>query len=234
MLKRNGIVTAAQLRDAPDDWIRQFMTVNGLRLAHELRGTPCKLLELSQPARKSICSEPGFGQLVPDLETLTDALTSHLSRCCEKLRRQDLLCGSITVYLKTNRYRKTPGNGLPAKPYYNSVTVELPHPTSSTPALLKYAISGLASIFAFGYNYQKVGIMLTNLVPFHYRQKGLFVEGPNEKMIQLSAVVDKLNHRHGKDKLRLASQMYNPDWPMKLAYLSPRYTTRWEDILVVG
>lgn len=181
MLKRNGIVTAAQLRDAPDDWIRQFMTVNGLRLVHELRGTPCKLLELSQPARKSICSEPGFGQLVPDLETLTDALTSHLSHCCEKLRRQDLLCGSVTVYLKTNRHRKTPGNGLPAKPYYNSVTVELPHPTSSTPALLKYAISGLKSIFAFGYNYQKVGIMLTDLVPFHYRQKGIFVEGQTRK-----------------------------------------------------
>lgn len=52
-------------------------------------------------------------------------------------------------------------------------------------------------------------------------------------MIQLAAVVDKINHRYGKDKIRLASQMYNPDWPMKLSYLSPRYTTRWEDIMVV-
>ncbi|SFE31589.1 Y-family DNA polymerase [Spirosoma endophyticum] len=231
MLKGNGVETAAQLRDLPDDWIRQFMTVNGLRLVHELRGTPCKMLELSQPAKKSICAEPGFGTLVADLETLTDALTSHLSRCSEKLRKQDSLCGAVTVYLKTNKFRKTPGNGLPAKHYYKSITVELPHPTNSTPDLLKYAVSGLKAIFAFGYNYQKIGVMLTDLVPFDYRQKGVFVDGPNEKMLQLFTVVDRLNRRYGQDKLRLASQQYNPDWPMKQKYLSPRYTTRWEDIL---
>ena len=233
MLKGSGVETAAQLRRLPDDWIRQFMTVNGLRLVHELRGTPCKLLELSQPAKKSICAEPGFGTLVPDLETLTDALTSHLSRCSEKLRKQDSLCGAVTVYLKTNKFRKTPGNRLPARQYYKSITVNLPHPTSSTADLLKYAISGLKAIFAFGYNYQKIGIMLTDLVPFDYRQKGVFVEGPNEKMLQLFNVVDKLNRRYGQDKLRLASQQYNPDWPMKQTYLSPRYTTRWDDILEV-
>ncbi|RZM08042.1 MAG: DUF4113 domain-containing protein, partial [Pedobacter sp.] len=27
--------------------------------------------------------------------------------------------------------------------------------------------------------------------------------------------------------------MYNPEWPMKPKYLSPRYTTRWEDILKI-
>ena len=44
------------------------MTVNGLRLVHELRGLPCKLMEVSPPAKKSLCTEPGFGQVVPDLE----------------------------------------------------------------------------------------------------------------------------------------------------------------------
>ncbi|WP_018622854.1 hypothetical protein [Spirosoma luteum] len=38
LLLQHGIQTAAQLRDAPDDWIRQFMTVTGLRLVYELRG----------------------------------------------------------------------------------------------------------------------------------------------------------------------------------------------------
>lgn len=232
-LKKQGIDTAAKLRDAPDDWVRDMMTVGGLRLVYELRGTPCKLLEVSQPAKKAICSEPGFGQLVPDLETLTDALTSHLTRVGEKLRRQDSLCGAITVYLKTNPHRKTPGNGLPAKQHNPSVTIVLPHPTSSTPELLRYAATGLKAIYGFGYAYQKVGIMLTDLVPADYRQKGIFVEGPNEKMLQLSGVVDKLNQRYGQDKLRLASQLYNPDWPMKQNFLSKRYTTQWDEILEV-
>ena len=233
-LKKHGIKTAAQLRDVPDDWVRQIMTVNGVRLVHELRGFPCKLLDVNPPAKKCICCAPSFGKLVPDLETITDALTTHLSRACEKLRKQDSLCGTITVSLHTNKFRKTPGNGLPAKQYSDSITVSLPHPTSATAELLQYAGSALQSIFAYGYAYQKVGIILTDLVPGDYRQKGVFVEGPNEKLLALSCVVDKLNYRFGQDKLRLASQMYNPDWPMKPAYLSQRYTTRWEEILMVS
>lgn len=230
-LKQHGISTAAQLREVPDDWINQLMTVNGLRMVHELRGFPCKMLEVNPPAKKTICSAPSFGKLIPDLATITDALTTHLSRCCEKLRKQDSLCGAVTVFLHTDRFRKTPGNFLPAKQYSNSLTLVLPHPTNSTTELLKYAESGLKAIFRFGYNYLKVGIMLSDLVPGDYRQKGVFVEGPNEKLMALSSVVDKINRRYGQDKLRLASQQYNPNWPMKQNYLSKRYTTRWEDIL---
>lgn len=191
------------------------------------------MLEVQPPPKKSICAAPSFGRLVPDLDTVTDALTPYLTRVAEKLRRQESLCGAITVFLHTNRFRKTPGNGFPAKQYYNARTVELPHPTSSTPELLRYATTALHSIFAFGYAYQKVGIILTALVPADYRQKGIFVEGPNEKLFKLSSVVDKLNYCFGQDKLRLASQLYNPDWLMQRQFLSRRYTTQWKEIIEV-
>ena len=232
-LKKVGIQTAAQLRDVNDDWIRQVMTVNGLRLVHELRGRPCKLLVVDPPAKKSICTEPGFGKVIPDLDNITDALTVHLSRICEKLRRQNSLCGAVTVWLRTNPFRKTPGNRLPAKQYSNSVTVRLPHPTSSTLEIIKYAESALKAIFKFGYQYAKVGVMLTDLVPADFRQVGVFAEGPDERLIKLSAAVDTVNKRYGHDTLRMASQFYNPEWPMKPRYLTPRYTTRWEEILEV-
>lgn len=70
MLKRNDIRTAAQYAALPDDWIREKLTVNGLRLAYELRGIPCKLLEVDAPAKKAICAAPSFGRLVPDLATI--------------------------------------------------------------------------------------------------------------------------------------------------------------------
>ncbi|WP_461091345.1 DUF4113 domain-containing protein [Spirosoma gilvum] len=98
--------------------------------------------------------------------------------------------------------------------------------------MLQYASAALKEIFAFGYHL-RVGIMLTDLVPADCWQPGLFVEGPNEKALKLAKVVDKLNYRYGKDTLRLASQMRDPEWPMKPKYLSPCYTTRWQDILVV-
>ena len=75
--------------------------------------------------------------------------------------------------------------------------------------------------------------MLTDLVPSNYRQVGVFTAGPDERLIRLSKAVDKINKRYGYDTLRMASQLYNPDWPMKPKYLTPRYTTRWEEILEI-
>lgn len=231
-LKRFGIRTAAQLSTVPIDWIREKMTVNGVRLVYELQGKACKLLEVNTPAKKSLCTEPGFGKVTPSLEQLEDALAFHLSRLCEKLRRQESMAGCLTVYLRTDPNRKTPGNGLPSKQFSNARTVRLPHPTSSTAELLQYASAALQEVFVYGYHYLRVGVMLTDLVPANHRQKGIFVDGPNEQALQLARVVDKINHRYGRDKLRLASQLGNPDWPMKPQFLSPRYTTQWEDILV--
>ncbi len=232
LLRRNGIRTAAQLRDAPDDWIAQHMTVNGLRLAYELRGMPCRMLETEPKAKKSICSAPSFGQLVPDLDTITQALTTHIGRAAEKLRKQHSAAGTITVFLHTNRFKISP-NGQPAKQYYNSRTLDLPHPTASTSELVTYALALLKSIFAFGYAYQKVGVMLTGLVPTDHRQSGVFTNGPDERLVKLSGVIDKLNYRHGRDRVRLAGAGYDPSWHHKRQFMSPRYTTQWKEILRV-
>ena len=136
------------------------------------------------------------------------------------------------MFLHTNRFRRTPGRAdLLSKQYSASRTVVLPHPTNSTIELLRYAQSALTSIFAFGYQFQKVGIILADLMPGDYRQKGVFVDGPDERLLKLAGVVYAINDQHGADKLRLASQLYSPDWPMQQTYLSRRYTTRWEEIL---
>lgn len=201
MLKRNGIRTAAQFRDLPDDWINQKLTVNGLRLAYELRGVPCKLLERETQPKKAICTAPSFGRLVPDLDTITQALLTHIGRAAEKLRKQQSAAGTMTIFLHTNRFRKTPGNGQPAKQYYNSRTVELPHPTASTSELAGYAQAALKSIFAFGYEYQKVGIILSGLAPTDHQQQSLFTDGPDERLIKLSNVMDKVNSRFGRDRM---------------------------------
>ncbi|CCH57559.1 DNA polymerase V (plasmid) [Fibrisoma limi BUZ 3] len=230
-LKRVGITTAAQFRDTNDEWISQVLTVNGVRMAHELRGRPCKMLEIEAKPKKSIMTAPSFGRLVPDLDTIADALTTYLARACEKLRRQDSAAEAVTVFLHTNRHRKSP-NGQPAKYYYNAQTVTLPHPTNSTAEMLKYAHAALEAVFRFGYQYQKVGVILNGIVPAGYWQPDLFTAGSDERMRKLAKVVDRINYRHGQDRVRPASQRYNPDWPMKQQFLSKRYTTRWEEILV--
>jgi DNA polymerase V len=231
LLKRNDIQTAAQFRAMPDDWINTNLTVNGLRLAYELRGMPCRMLDTEPAIRKALCAAPSFGRLIPDKATLAQGLTSHLTRIAEKLRRQHSLAGTMTVFLHTNRFKRSP-NGELAKQYYNSQTVELPHPTSSTAELIKYALAALDTVFSFGYEYQKVGIILSGFVTADHRQRGLFVEGPDERLIKLSGVVDQLNSKHGRDRVRLAGQGYAPDWATRQQWISPSYTTNWKDILI--
>jgi DNA polymerase V len=230
LLRRNDIRTAGQFIALPDDWIRANLTVDGLRLAYELRGTPCRMLDTDQPVRKSFCAAPSFGQLIPDKATLTEALITYLARVAERLRKQQTAARVMTVFLHTNRFKRSP-NGEMAKQYYNSQTVQLPHPTSSTAELAHYASAALDTIFKFGYAYQKVGVILSDFVPEGYQEPGLFTDTPDERLMVLSKVMDKLNAQHGRDRVRLAGQGYNPTWHMKQQWLSPCYTTRWRDIL---
>jgi len=229
-LRREGVRTALQYSRIPDDWLRDNLTVNGLRLAYELRGTPCRLLELESPAKKAICAAPSFSRPVGDLATMSQALATHLARASEKLRKQGSAASCVTVFLNTNRFRKSP-NGELAKQYSNSQSVLLPHPSASSLELNHYAQAALKAIFRFGYFYQKVGVLLSGLVPTDHRQPGLFTDLPDERLAKLSAAVDRVNQRHGRDRVRLAAQGYDRTWAMRQEWLSRRYTTRWGEIL---
>ncbi|MFD2569969.1 Y-family DNA polymerase [Spirosoma soli] len=232
LLRRNGIKTALQFRNTNPEWIAQHMTVNGLRLAYELQGTPCKLLEIEPPVKKSVCTAPSFGGPVIDKKMMGEALVNHIARAGEKLRKQQSAAGVLTVFIHTNRFKRSP-NGQPAKQYYNSQTVQLPHPTASPVELSRYALAALDLIYQPGYEYQKIGVILSALVADDYRQQGVFVNGPDERLAKLAKTVDQLNKRFGRDRVRMAKQGFERIWQMKQQWLSPCYTTRWTDIPTV-
>jgi len=86
----------------------------------------------------------------------------------------DWINTKLTVNGLRLAYELQPGNGQAAKQYYNSRTVKLPHPSSSTTELVNYAQAALKSIYKFGYQYQKVGVIMSNLVPADLQQQDLF------------------------------------------------------------
>ena len=67
LLKRHAITTARDLKYAPDAWVRQHLTVVGLRVVWELRGIPCIPLEEAPPPKKGIGSSRSFGRPVESL-----------------------------------------------------------------------------------------------------------------------------------------------------------------------
>ena len=65
-------------------------------------------------------------------------------------------------------------------------------------------------------------------------QLNLFDENaPREDSAQLMQVIDQLNAKGGKGTLYFAGQGVQQQWQMKREMLSPRYTTRYSDLLVV-
>ena len=79
-LRASKINTVADLRDAPDPWILKTLSVVGLKLVHELRGTSCLPLEMVREPKKGMCVSRSFGQPVTTLEELQQAVATALTR----------------------------------------------------------------------------------------------------------------------------------------------------------
>ena len=225
-LKKNGIRTALAFSECPDAWVQKHFTINGLRLVYELRGEVCRTVDTQPPARKSVCVAPSFGDLVGDRATLHEALTNYVARASEKLRKQQLAAGAMTVFLHTNRFRSAVGH------YTNSRSFLLPIPTNLIPELAHYANIALDQIYKPGYAYQKVGLILSALQPDTIQTPDLFEGELDPRLLKLVPTLERLNQKLGRDRVRFASQGFDHPWKMKQRYLSPCYTTRWEDILI--
>ena len=227
LLLRNGYKTALDLLDAPEEWIRKNMSVVGQRLYNELKGTACLQIQETPPAKKAICTARSFGQLLSSKEEIKQATSNYVSRCAEKLRKQKSCCKFLQVFLQTNIHRQQD------KQYFRSVNLQLPVATNSTAELISYAMKGIDIIYREGYNFKKSGILVSNLVPETELQMGLFDNRDRNTDNKLMVVLDKVNGRFGKDLLRFAVQGYSKKWKLRQTRLSPCYTTRLEDVLII-
>ena len=226
LLKAHDIHTALQLREANDRWIRAQMGVVGFRIVWELRGISCLSLIQCPPSKKSLMVSRSFGKPITSLTEMQEAVATYTARAAEKLRRDRLAAGVLTVFITTNPFTDEPQ-------YRNTVTLTLPVATSDTAELLAYARIGTDHIFAAGFRYKKAGVLLTELVPAQQIQLSLFDTKDRERSARLMAAVDYLNTQMGAGTVRYAAMGVQPRWHMRSARRSPRYTTRWEELVVV-
>jgi DNA polymerase V len=225
-LKTYDIRTAIQLRDANDRWLRQQLGVVGQRIVWELRGISCLPLELCPPSKQSLMVSRSFGRPITALTEMREEVATYTTRAAEKLRRHRVAAGVVTVFLMTNRFTDEPQ-------YSNSVTIPFPVATQDTAELIRYALRGIEHIFRESYRYQKVGVILTALVPAHQVQPHLFDRIDRERSQQLMAAIDAINTAWGSGTIRYAAVGLRPRWSMRCARRSPRFTTRWLELVEV-
>ncbi|MBN2772791.1 MAG: Y-family DNA polymerase [Prolixibacteraceae bacterium] len=227
LLFRNRIFSAYDYTLLDDNWLRSQMKVMGLRIKTELLGESCIPLELIIPSKKAIATTRAFGRKTKSKRLLKEAVSTYAARCGEKLRKQSSLANLITVFIHTDPFNQ---NDLQ---YNKSKSITLPVATNCTQVLIKYALKLLDDIFLPGYFYKKAGVIIEGLEPQKLWQPDLFEALNREKYNRLSVVVDGLNNYFGRDTVKVAIQGSGEEWKLRQEKLSNRFTTNWNETLVV-
>ena len=218
-----GVATIEDFLRLDHQAVRDMLTVVGARVQAELRGTSRLPLSLMTPPKKGIAVTRTFGRIVTEWADLREAVAAYATRAGEKLRTQGLQAVIMLVFLHTNQHSDDPWHSG-----QRSARIE---PTSDTGALIGEAVRLLRAIWRPGFRYYKAGIMLTELVPVAAQPAQLFPTRDPMRSARAMAALDAVNMRFGKDTLRPLATGLNRTWTARARNLSPRYTTRIEEIL---
>jgi len=183
---------------------------------------------LQEPAdKKSIAITRSFPKKLTDFDSLRERVSTFAIVCGEKLRNQRACCHTIIVMLGTMESQTRHSRAS----YTHAVT--LPFATNSGITISNTAIKILEKLYAEneGLRFQKAGVIVTQLIPQDQKQFNLF-EDENPKHLALMEVIDGINQKMGNRKIKLATQG-DKTWNMRQNMLSPRYTTRFNEILTV-
>ncbi|WP_410756421.1 Y-family DNA polymerase [Citrobacter youngae] len=227
-LEAMGIKTVLELADTDIRFIRKHFNVVLERTVRELRGEPCLELEEFAPVKQEIVCSRSFGERITNYDAMRQAICSYASRAAEKLRGEHQFCRFISAFVKTSPFALN-------EPYYgNSASVKLLTPTQDSRDIIAAATRSLDAIWKDGHRYQKAGVMLGDFFSQGIAQLNLFDDNaPRRGSEKLMEVLDHLNAKEGKGALYFAGQGSQQQWAMKREMLSPRYTTRYEDLLQV-
>jgi len=220
-----GIKNALQLKNIDDSWgKKQLGGLPGLRVIWELRGMDAVDLEEVPPDKQQILSSRSFGNYITEFKDMEEAIASYAIRSAEKLRKQNGYAQMVHIYIATNRFNE---NHPQYRMWYN---VALKEPTNYTPDIINAALKGLRDIFKENYFYKKAGVMLSEIITKEESETRLFVGEDLEKKSDLMGVIDNLNKKFGKNTMSYGISGENKNWNMKREFLSPRSTTRWDEI----
>lgn len=227
-LEAMGIKTVLALAGTDIRFIRKHFNVVLERTVRELCGEPCLELEEFAPSKQEIVCSRSFGERITDYDAMRQAICSYASRAAEKLRGEHQYCRFISTFVKTSPFALN-------EPYYgNSASVKLLTPTQDSRDIIAAATRSLDAIWKDGHRYQKAGVMLGDFFSQGVAQLNLFDDNaPRAGSKKLMEVLDHLNAKDGRGTLFFAGQGLQQQWQMKREMLSPRYTTRYSDLLSI-
>ena len=222
-----GIKTAYDLCQADNSWVKRHLSIVGLRMVKELRGTACFPLEERGSKKKNICTSRSFSKSISNIEGLKVAVSNYANSCAYKLRKQEGCASRISVFVHTNPFKPTD------KQYRGFTSLILDTPSNDSIELVRLALKCLEKIYRSDCTYKKAGVVVSDISPQQQQQLSLFDTVNRQKHQSIMTALDNVNDKFGKNKVHLAVQGYGRQWKMKQEQLSPCYSTRIEDALKV-
>lgn len=225
-LKYYGIFTALDLKSSHDKWIQKKLSIQGLRIAQELRGIRCSSLEIEDSSQKTMMHSRSFGRNVSSLEELNQIVSDYANTLARKLRKRKLLAENLIVWITTNRFLD---NKYSCSAIYNFFV-----PSNYTPELIFAAQETLKKIYKPNLNYTKISLLVAGLVRKEERQLSFFEQNRSfEKEEILMKTIDKLNYKHRKNMLFYASSGIKQTWRAKQLKRSPLFLSDWNQLMLV-
>ena len=235
-LQMLGIETALDFASHAESWVRSTLNnVVAIRTWKELNGIDCIPME-EMSKKKSICTSRSFPGMVTDIETIRTSISNFAARCAEKLRKQNSVAQTVSVFIDTNHFRED----LPQ--YWNMREERLLTPSNSTQMIVQAANRCMKGIFRQGYHYKRAGVIVMGICPDNSIQTNFIDYDAErfEKLKRIDEVLDKINREYGSETIVLGSQQYTAKGgkgragvfkdSIKHDFRSPCYTTRWSDI----
>lgn len=197
-----GVKTALDYTRLPEAWINRQFGVTGLRTWKELNGIP-SITIAGHELQKSIMYSRTFAHMTSSKIVLLRELSNYASSATRKLREQQSLCRTVTLFLATNRHRED----LPQ--YHVDDTIKLGTATDDS-ALIIHAVTQLLDrLFRENYQYKQAGVILGQLQHSDAVQLDLFAPNQAQKQAKrkrLMQAIDGINQRFGRNQIHFAVQ----------------------------
>lgn len=207
--------------------ILKTFTKVGLAIKHELMGIRALDLEVERIRKKEISCSRSFGGDVHTLEELREAITTFATLACQKLRAQDSMVKTVSVFIRTNPFKNSPQ-------YTGYDTLNLDVATLDSFKVIKACHELLERIYRPGLGYKKAGVALNNLCNQDEVQLDLLCPGAVDSIdrVKLMHVIDAINARHGPLTVKSAGCSLTPKatWKMLQQRLSPAYLSSWHQL----
>lgn len=218
------VFNAYQFTQLDDNWVRNNLTIVGLRLKHDLMGIPSIQMD-DVKDKKNIACTRSFEKMYNNVDDIAERVSTFAAVLGEKLRKQNSHCNMISVFLLSNYFRKD------LEQHQGFLNIKTEYPTNSTLEINRLVQNALKSIYKPNIYYKKAGVIVSALTPATNFQLKIF-GGEDIKHIELMKSMDILNKKHG-NKVLFGRNDLKKRHKMKQEKLSPCFTTRIEDLITI-